>query len=256
VDLDQAHMRIMANHWRIARLQECFTEGLDPYGVLALTFFGDEFRNADGWGPAGFDLKKKPPIDGSPALAMRETAKVARLALAYRVEVPTATATIMATEFEERDKQGRPTGGTRLPFLNLQFGDLTGQDVVAHWRDLLFKDEPDWERAWAEGDKRYVDNGGYLEDPILRRRSGGLSDGKPTEVANNEILTAEASLMALIEREVERVFTEDVCASGEYTVQELCGMLTECASVSVPSWDIGFTGTATWGPSLADQRKP
>lgn len=256
-DIDQAHLRIMANHWKIARLQECFAEGLDPYGVLACDLFGDAFRNASGWGPDGFSRKKKPPAKGSPALAMRETAKQVRLALAYRVETATATATIMSAEFAEMGPDGRPTGRTVLPYLNLELPELglRGTDVVEHWRDIWLKAEPDWEDAWRGCDDRYVDNGGFLEDPVLQRRSGCLSDGKAQETANNEILTAEASIMSLAEREIERRFDPDgdgLAVKG-LSAGVLKRTLADAMTVRVPWWpDIPFTVEVKLGQTLAD----
>lgn len=258
-DLDQAHLRIMANHWKIPKLQECFQKGWCPYSVLADVLFGDQYRKADGWGPEGYRYGRKPPKvkGGSAALAMRETAKAVRLALAYKVAVPTATATIMATEYAEFGPDGKPTGGTLLPFLRLELPDLgyTGQDVVAHWQDLWLESEPEWEGAWAGAERRYAQNGGYLAEPVLLRRSGGLDDGKPTKVVNTEILAAEASVMALAEREVERVFDEEIGEGWARRPTEekvLCGMMEEVMRVRVPGWDFPFTAEAKVGESLAD----
>ncbi len=79
-DLDQAHLRITANYWKIPLLLECFTEGKDPHNTLAYNVFGQKFKNADGWGPDGFSLYKKPP--GGMAKAMRDVMKTFRYACA------------------------------------------------------------------------------------------------------------------------------------------------------------------------------
>ena len=79
-DLDQAHLRIAANYWKIPLLLECFTEGKDPHNTLAYNVFGDKFKNADGWGPEGFSLYRKPV--GGMAKAMRDVMKTFRYACA------------------------------------------------------------------------------------------------------------------------------------------------------------------------------
>jgi uracil-DNA glycosylase family 4 len=79
-DLDQAHLRITANYWRIPLLLECFSEGKDPHNTLSYNVFGDKFKNADGWGPEGFSLYRKPA--GGMAKAMRDIMKTFRYACA------------------------------------------------------------------------------------------------------------------------------------------------------------------------------
>jgi hypothetical protein len=79
-DLDQAHLRITACYWQIPLLLECFTEGKDPHNTLSYNVFGDKFKNADGWGPEGFSLYRKPA--GGMAKAMRDIMKTFRYACA------------------------------------------------------------------------------------------------------------------------------------------------------------------------------
>ena len=81
-DLNQAHVRVCANYWRISRLLRCFEEGIDPHNMLALDVFGDDFKNASGWGPEGFSLKIKPK-EGD-AKDQREVIKTFRYACAKR----------------------------------------------------------------------------------------------------------------------------------------------------------------------------
>lgn len=259
-DLDQAHLRIMANHWKIPKLQECFTYGWCPYSVLADTLFGDTYRKADGWGPDGYKYGKKPGKikGGSPALAMRETAKAVRLALAYKVAVPTATATIMSTEYAEiNPATGQPTGGTVLPFLNLEIPELRlrGQDVVRHWADLWLRAEPEWETAWQGAEDRYQKNGGFLVEPVLHRRTGSLDGGKPTKIVNTEILSAEASIMALAERAVEAIFDPEVgdgLAMVPQDPERLCRLMEEAMCIRVPGWEFPFTAEAKTGLRFSD----
>lgn len=259
-DLDQAHLRIMANHWKIPKLQECFTYGWCPYSVLADTLFGDAYRKADGWGPDGYKYGKKPGKvkGGSPALAMRETAKAVRLALAYKVAVPTATATIMSTEYAEIDPAtGQPTGGTVLPFLNLEIPELRlrGQDVVRYWADLWLRAEPEWETAWQAAEDRFQANGGFLVEPVLHRRTGSLDGGKPTKIVNTEILSAEASIMALAERAVEAVFDPEVGDGLALVPQEpdrLCRLMEDAMCIRIPGWEFPFTAEAKVGLRFSD----
>jgi uracil-DNA glycosylase len=191
-DVDQFHLRIIANRWGISRLLQGFHDGLDPHCMLAYDFFGAKFRHASGWGPSGFSLKQsdKPKKD-SDASKMREISKVIRYQGAY-ADVPEGIFVSV------RKTENKETG-------DMPFKDFTLREVRRLYR-VWMRAEPEWETAWERVMAQYRRNGGWIEEAVLGRRSGGLEDGKKQAVVNYDILVCEPAIMALIETEIRAAF--------------------------------------------------
>jgi uracil-DNA glycosylase len=263
-DVDQFHLRIIANLWRIGRLLEAFHEGIDPHSALALDFFGDVFRNADGWGPDGFSLKRKPK-GGSAADKMRNLGKVIRYQGAY-ADVPEG---IHKSVIKVEDKK---TG-------DLPFAHVTVREVARLYK-IWMRAEPEWEGAWQAACDRYARNGGWIEEPVFGRRSGGLEDGKKQAVVNFEILACEPSIVAIMEARVRDAFPFGHAGAGTGLIHQghdamnvetdgfawvemrgekevvVCDAETErkrktledCMNVRIPGHEIPYTSAAQVGP--------
>jgi hypothetical protein len=263
-DLDQAHLRITANYWKIPLLLECFSEGKDPHNTLAYQVFGDKFKDASGWGPDGFSLYKKP--GGGMAKAMRDVMKTFRYASIYWADPMTVWQVLTSTESDNGE----------MPYLH-----MTSKEV-RHFHETWLKNEPEWMTAWESMLSIYRHQG-YMEEPVLGRRSGNLSDGKKNEVVNFPILAAETSVMRLAEQALIRRFPWDLwnrtglihqChdsiaieieappglagwkpTKGEALPPELEAYrreVEECMTVRIPGWEVPLTAEASVGRNLKE----
>ena len=263
-DLDQAHLRIIANYWKIPTLIEGFVEGKDPHNALALALFGDKFKNADGWGPDGFSIQRKP--GSGMAKAMRDISKTFRYAAAYAADPATIWQVLTSTESDSGE----------LPYLGMTTKE------VRHFHETWLKTEPEWLTAWDAMQAIYKHQG-FMEEPVMGRRSGLLSDGKKQEVVNFPILAAEASCMRLAEQALVHAFPWDLgrrtglihqChdsvavevvappglagwkpAKGEALPPELEKLrkeVEECMTVRIPGWDVALTAEASVGRNLKE----
>ena len=263
-DLDQAHLRITANYWKIPLLLECFSEGKDPHNTLAYQVFGDKFKDASGWGTDGFSLYKKPP--GGMAKAMRDVMKTFRYASIYWADPMTVWQVLTSTESD----------GGEMPYLH-----MTSKEV-RHFHETWLKNEPEWMTAWEAMQSVYRHQG-YMEEPVLGRRSGNLSDGKKNEVVNFPILAAETSVMRLAEQALLHRFPWDFhqrtglihqChdsiaveidappgladwkpKKGEALPPELEAYrkeVEECMTVRIPGWEVPLTAEASVGRNLKE----
>ena len=263
-DLDQAHLRITACYWQIPLLLECFSEGKDPHNTLALQVFGDKFRNSDGWGPDGFSLYKKPP--GGMAKAMRDVMKTFRYASIYWADPMTVWQVLTSTEADNGE----------MPYLH-----MTSKEV-RHFHETWLKTEPEWMQAW-ETMQALFRHQGYMEEPVLGRRSGNLSDGKKNEVVNFPILAAETSVMRIAEQALIEAYPWDFerkhglihqChdsiaiefpappglekwgpKKGEPLPAELEAIrknVEELMTVRVPGWEVAMTTEASVGRNLKE----
>ena len=265
-DLDQAHLRITANYWQIPRLLECFADNLDPHGLLCQDIFGDDYKNASGWGPEGFSVARKPPK--GKAKSMRDVMKTFRYASIYWAAPNTGWRVLTSTE----------TDDAQLPY-----AQMTSRQVRTFHRRWL-KAEPEWLEAW----KLMLDifaAQGYIEEPVMGRRSGGLSDGKKNEVVNFPILAAESSLMRIAEIRIRDAFPFEFAGPGSGmihqchdsiavevplppgcdplwnpkrgeplppTLERWKNLVEECMTVRVPGWDVVLTAEADVGRTLKD----
>ncbi len=265
-DVDQFHLRIIANRWKIARLQESFHQKKDPHSGLAVDFFGDKFKNADGWGPEGFSLLRKPKKD-SPADKMRHLAKVLRYRFAYADTEEGLLQTVRKVEDQE-------TG-------DMPFAHMTLREVKKLYR-IAMRAEPEWFHAWQWVMDQYKANGGWIEECVLGRRSGDLEGGKKQAVVNYDILAAEPAIMTLIEADVRAAFPDDFEGPGTGMIVQVHDSLTiECEGfawteirngkkvvvgdeqtekrrqmlqdivtrhIPIPGWDVPITAEAGIGP--------
>lgn len=263
-DLDQAHLRIIANYWKIPTLIEGFVEGKDPHNALALALFGDKFKNADGWGPDGFSIQRKP--GSGMAKAMRDISKTFRYAAAYAADPATIWQVLTSTESDSGE----------LPYLGMTTKE------VRHFHETWLKTEPEWLTAWDAMQAIYKRQG-FMEEPVMGRRSGLLSDGKKQEVVNFPILAAEASCMRLAEQALVHAFPWDLgrrtglihqChdsvaveveappglagwkpVKGEALppeLEKLRKQVEECMTVRIPGWDVPLTAEASVGRNLKE----
>ena len=265
-DLDQAHLRIAACYWKIPRLLECFDTGKDPHNLLAYDIFGSDFKNATGWGPDGFSLNRKPL--GGEAKSMRDVMKTFRYASIYWADPTTVWQILTSTE----------TDDGRMPYLKFEVRE------VRHFHNKWLEAEPEWATAWQQMMQVY-DHQRYMVEPILKRRSGPLSDGKKNEVVNFPILAAESSIMRLAEQEIINAFPFDYAGKGTGMIHQchdsiavemplpeglpanwepVAGedlppkieaarrIVEECMTVKIPGWDVTMTAEADVGRSLKD----
>jgi len=265
-DLDQAHLRITACYWKIPRLLECFDTGKDPHNLLAYDVFGNDFKNASGWGPEGFSLNRKP--GGGEAKAMRDVMKTFRYASIYWADPMTVWQVLTSTE----------TDDGKMPYLKFEPRE------VRHFHNKWLKAEPEWMQAWQDMIKAYSHQG-FMEEPVFGRRSGPLSDGKKNEVVNFPILAAESSIMRLAEQAIISEFPFDKWGKGTGMIhqchdsiaveiplpdhlppdwkpvkgeplpaelEEARRLVEDCLTVSIPGWDVTMTAEAEVGRSLKD----
>ena len=265
-DLDQAHLRITASYWKIPLLLECFEEGKDPHSTLAYSAFGDKYKNADGWGPDGFSLYRKP--QGGTANAMRQMSKTLRYASIYGANPTTVWRVISSTE----------TDGGNLPYVNITLREIR----MMH--DAWMKSEPEWMDAWDRMMAMY-EHQRYMEDPVMYRRSGPLEDGKLNAVVNYPILAAEGNIMRLCEANVRDAFPyefqgrstgmlrqchdsieiELALPSGvdpnwkpkkgeplHPEMEKARLLLEECMNLTIPGWEVPITSEASAGRTFKD----
>ena len=265
-DLDQAHLRITACYWKIPRLLECFATGEDPHNLLACDIFGNDFKNASGWGPEGFSLDRKP--GGGEAKAMRDVMKTFRYASIYWADPMTIWQVLTSTE----------TDDGRMPYLKFEPRE------VRHFHNKWLKAEPEWMGAWNQMLGQYSRQS-FMEEPVFGRRSGPLSDGKKNEVVNFPILAAESSVMRFAEQAIIGEFPFDFAGPGTGMIhqchdsiaveiplpdglppdwapvkgeplpaelEEARRRVEECMTVTIPGWDVKMTAEAEVGRSLKD----
>ena len=228
-DLDQAHLRTIANYWGIKALLDAFELELDPHGMLAVAIYGEAaYFGADGWdGPPS--LKKKPRKGR--ALAIRDVKKNLRYGWAYKGDNSTALRLLQAVELDEEEAAARflslhgrkPTSpeliDATLPNIRFQ------EKLVAEFREKWLSAEREWEPAWDRMAAEYAANG-YMTEPVLGRRSGVLSGGKIQEVVNFPILAAEPSVMRLAEWRVRELFSFEHAGPGTGLVYQCHDSMT------------------------------
>tara|TARA_R110000868_G_scaffold169521_2_gene404570 strand:- start:11577 stop:13466 length:1890 start_codon:yes stop_codon:yes gene_type:complete len=226
-DVDQFHIRIMANKWGIRRYIKGFEDGIDPHVAMAMIMVGDDrVRKASGWGEKGFDPKTKPK--GGEAKGLRDTAKTVGYAYAYlcitRESMIANAASILATSLKAIEVGVTRTDGSMvldgfgvqklaLPYIKPpEPGKPPLIDMVTEWVRRIYNQEKDWNRAWDkctstyESNKRRNNGVGFMESYYFHRRSGNLTDGKAQEVVNYPILSSEQDIMALMEFQVMDLF--------------------------------------------------
>ena len=229
-DLDQAHLRIIANYWKIPMLVECFLQGKDPHNTLAHATFGERFEQASGWGPEGFSLYRKP--GKGDAKSMRDVSKTLRYASAYAADPATVWQVLTSTE----------TDDAKLPYVGMTLREVR----VMHnkWQ----QSEPQWDETWNNMLSIYGHQG-YMEEPVMGRRSGPLGDGKKQEVVNFPILAAEGSVMRLAEANVREAFPHQFAGPGT-------GMIHQCHDSIAVEWPLPPGFDPMWAPKKGEELPP
>ena len=222
-DMDQLHLRIIANLYKIPILLEAFEKGQDPHNALAFAVFGDKFVKASGWGPAGFSLYRKPI--GGDALQMREAMKTFRYAVIYGASPDTAWRVYVAVE---NDVGGLPFSGNWVTE-RAKSGEEKRvwkplkKTEIREYHDRWRKAEPEWEtNFWQPCQAAYAANAalsagmggagihagavGFLIDPLFGTRSGALEGGSPSATSNWTVLRTEAVIMRIVERRMMELY--------------------------------------------------
>jgi len=267
-DLDQAHLRLIANLWGIGRLLRCFVEtGEDPHMLLGLDIFGERLLQAGGWDG---DLRVKPD-KGSPAESARNSSKTLRYAGAYGALPETICATIKKSE----DKaSGR-----------LLYPDIEIREVLKMHRTWM-RSEPEWQPAWL-GEIMLWDKHGFLADPIMGRRCdfadeqhkrgrlrGTFDDFRLSlnDIINFRILAGEASYMHLCALDllnaipfekwgpgtglVAQIHDEFVVECPASEAEWVKGVVEECMCRRLFNWPVPMTAEAGQKARWADPVRP
>lgn len=233
-DMDQLHLRIIANLYGIPVLLDAFEKGQDPHNALAYAVFGHRFVNADGWGPGGFTLYKKPY--GGAALQMREAMKTFRYAIIYGAVSGTAWRVYVAVE---NDTGGLPNAGTEKTEID---------NYYEAWRAA----EPQWkDQFWDVTLAQYRDNAlrdtgfeggvGYLIEPVTGTRSGALEGGALCATANWTVLRVEAIIVRMAEANLSQLYPYKASALLGKRGANLGGYYGRYGRPDAGSiWDIGL----------------
>jgi uracil-DNA glycosylase family 4 len=244
-DLDQAHLRIIANRWRVQRLLECFATGKDPHLLLGLDIFGDKLRNA-----AGFVDVCTKPKKGTAASAIRDNNKTLRYAGAYGAGIETIWKTITKTEDKKTGK--------------LLYASLT-QDEVRRMHHIWMKAEPEWRGAW-EFEFQTWQTSGFCSDPIFNRKVDFATEDDRGAIINFPILAAESAIMHYAGIQLLDAIPFEKWGPGTGIVNQCHdAFLIECPAdqadwvlgvlhevmgqIRFPGWEVPFTSEAATGPS-------
>jgi len=202
-DIDQLHLRIIANRWGIPVLCEAFANGVDPHGALAAAVYGDAYFDATGWGDAPPSLKRKP--EGGDADMMRDVMKIFRYAAIYGAAPATIWRVITSTE--------RNDGS--LPYLGYQLDD------IIEYHEKWMRAEPQWQWRWDALCAEYRRNGGWMKSGYTKVRSGPLEDGKLNAVVNWPVLRDEAHIAWCAEQQLLTEFYRGHAGPGTGVVLQV-----------------------------------
>jgi len=245
-DVNQAHLFIIANVWKIPALCEAIRKGYDPHNYNAYTTFGKRFTGAQGYN----GLKKKPD-PGSTADAMRNTIKIFIYASVYGASPATVWRVLTATEFDLPDNwhRGLEEGTIELDI----FGIIQKSMPYMHMKPLevvklheaWLRGQPEWEMAWQKEQDFYRDNG-YVQSYLFNRKSGNLGDDV-NKAVNFGVLATEPEIMAMIEGRIEKRFPRDQTGPGT-------GIIYQCHDSIAVEWALPSDLPRYWKPQ--DVYKP
>lgn len=220
-DIDQAHLRIIAEKWRIKALLDAFSKGWDPHGQTAIGLSSLEFYSGGGpevW-PDGYDPRFK-PHSGKP-LNLRDTSKIWIYAIAYAAGLdlssdgtwdfnPSTIHRVLTST--ENVKEVTDANGNIIDFVSslpyaMEIDPDSGRQKWSKGRIAwMFKNfmraQPEWIPAWLQCEKDYAVKG-YAESYLFGRRNNALS--KLNERANYPVLATEQELMRRIEWVVDQL---------------------------------------------------
>jgi len=262
-DLSQCHPRIMAEKWRIPTLLECYTQGLNPYSVYASRiFFNERYRNGDGWGPDGFDERKKPKrakgdtIDPLTVKLYKAT-KTLILGGAYGA----GPETLLEQLHKIEDDDG-----------NLLFIDWD-LAYVAGLHDRWMGAEPEWAAAHAACMAEWRKTG-QVADYLFGRSSQLLDKDPSSRIAvepaapNFKVFAAEPAIMRLCEADAIAAIPFEYAGPGTGLVNHMhdsltfqvrladrewaLGVVREAMTRTLPGWSIPVECEPSWGMSLQE----
>lgn len=241
-DINQAHLFIIANVWKIPALCEAIRKGYDPHNYNAYTTFGKKFTGARGYN----GLKQKPD-PGSPADSMRNVIKVFIYASVYGASPLTVHSVLASTEFDlpEHWMTEAAQGNIyeiikkTMPYLKMK-----PSEVKALHKAWL-KGQPEWKDAWQREIDFYKAHG-YVQSYLFNRQSGDLGDDQ-NKMVNTGVLTTEGEVMMMIEGRIEKAFPRD--GSGPGT-----GFLWQCHDSAVIEWALPPGLPPFWHPGKKYKR--
>lgn len=252
-DINQAHLFVIANCWKIPALCNIIDNGWDPHNANARDVFGEQFTNAPGYN----GLFKKPDA-GSPARAMREIIKVFIYAFVYGASAETIWMVLTATEtdppehwleqvvngqvFNEDTGEYEPYNIRQLvkdtmPYL------LRSVDSIRTIRANMLKKQPEWEQVWQSLEDEYAMKG-FVASYLFGRRSGDLGDD-PNKIRNFPVLATESDIMRIFEGRVERAFPRDAEGPGTgmfYQCHDSIGVCLKLPDGVDPLWSPTIIG--------------
>lgn len=278
-DLNQAHLFIIANVWKIPALCEAIANGYDPHNFNASTTFGRAFTEAPGYN----GLKDK-PSKGTPAEAMRNVIKTFIYASVYGAMPETIWRVLTSTETDpppawlsrvvSRDDKLDIKELVRqtMPYLLKKLDDV--RDIHTNW----LKGQPEWIDAWQREIDFYAKHG-YVQSYLFGRRSGDLGEDQ-NKVTNFGVLATESDIMRIVESRIDALFpgkivyqchdSAAIClplpagcaldwrppkdAKGKYVwpaeFEEVRRKFEACFHVQVPGWRFPISGEAALGFNL------
>lgn len=251
-DLDQAHLRIIANEWKIPLFLDAFLEGVDPHGRYASWVY----KGGDGepgytahpdWAMVGgYDPSKKPPAESKALGNMRNAAKAGIYIFLYEATAETACKNLRATPGKD---------GVSLPFLNMMTPAL-----VSSMRDELLANQP-FEAVWSRI-KRQHHRDRYLSSYLFGRRSD-VATFKGNEEVNFPVLATESDIMRIVEYRVRKLFWLHRWGPGTGIINQCHDSITvevpielaewaretllRCFTVHIPGWVVPVTASADIG---------
>lgn len=257
-DINQAHLFIIANVWKIPALCEAIRKGYDPHNYNAYTTFGKKFTGAPGYN----GLKHKPD-PGSVADAMRNTIKIFIYASVYGASPSTVWSVLAATEFDlapnwlgmlkdgniwrvpwKEGEEPMPLNvyhfiREAMPYIDMK------PSQVAKLHEAWLKGQPEWVDAWQREIDFYKTNG-FVQSYLFKRNSGDLGDDQ-NKMINTATLMTESEIMLMIEGRIEKEFPRDSCGPGT-------GFVYQCHDSAAVEWALPKGLPAFWKPGKGMKR--
>jgi len=203
-DLNQAHLFIIANVWKIPALCEAIANGYDPHNFNAATTFRDNFTKA-----RGFRGLSEKPEKGTPAEAMRNVIKTFIYASVYGAMPETIWRVLTSTETDPPPdwlKDVAADSGLTIDALVKSTMPYLGKalDSVRALRADWLAGQPEWLEAWQREEDFYGRHG-YVKSYLFGRSSGDLGEDK-NKVVNFGVLSTESDIMRIVEARIDRAF--------------------------------------------------
>jgi hypothetical protein len=268
-DINQAHIFIIANCWKIPAVMQTIENGWDPHNANARDIFKEKFTEG-----AGFRGLSTKPAGGSPARAMREIIKVFIYASVYGASPETIWMVLTATETDPPDDwlshvingnvYNEDTGlyepysikdlvRATMPYL------LKSVDSVRAIHDEWLSAQPEWLTVWQALEDEYALKG-FVASYLFGRQSGDLGDD-PNKIRNFPVLATESDVMRIIEGRVERAFPREIDGPRTgmfYQCHDSIGLCLKLPDNVDPMWQPSDKAVKLWqdhrDPSLYPQK--